>query len=118
MRSTSSLFLVGPSGAWRANTFASIVSAAGRQGDVAQDWILRVEAADPSELEYAGEGWVSLDRKLAAALTNIANGELGRQITQATTTALSNNMVARGRVLHAIIFGTTRLETTPTCCMI
>ena len=45
----------------------------------------------------------SLDRKLAAALTKIANGEIGRQITQATTTALNKNMVARGRVLLAFV---------------
>ena len=46
---------------------------------------------------------ISLDRKLAAALTTIAHGEIGRQITQATTTALSNNTVARGRVLLAFV---------------
>ena len=59
---------------------------------------------DPSDLEDPGEGWISLDRKLAAALANIAYGEIGRQITQATTTASSNTMVARGRVLPAIVF--------------
>ncbi len=68
---------------------------------------LRLETDDPSELEHPGEGWVSLYRKLAAALTNIAHGEVGREITQKTTTCLNNNTIARGRVLLAIVFGTT-----------
>ena len=54
---------------------------------LAQEWILKVETHDPSDLEDPGEGWISLDRILAAALTNLAHGEVGRQITQATTTA-------------------------------
>ena len=78
---------------------------------LAQQWILRVETDDPAELEHPGAGWVSLDGKLAAALTNIAHGEVGREITQATTTCLNNNKVARGRVLLAIVSGTTRPET-------
>ena len=102
--------------AWRADTIHAVVSAAGRQDDLAQAWILKVETADPRELEDPGEGWISLDRKLASALTKIAHGEVGREITQTTTTALNNNQVARGRVLLAIIFGTTRPETMPRCC--
>ncbi len=66
---------------------------------LAQEWILKGEAHDPTDLEDPGEGWVSIDRELAAALTKIARDELGRQITQAGTIALSNNTVARGRVL-------------------
>ena len=49
-------------------------------------------------------GWVYPDRKLAAALTNISEGEVGRQLTLASTTALNNNTVQRGRVLLAIVF--------------
>ena len=89
--------------AWRGNTFASIVSAAGRQDDLAQAWILQVETADPAELEYPGEGWVSLDRKIAASLTKMAHGEIGREITQKSNTRLNNNTIARGRVLLAIV---------------
>ena len=70
---------------------------------LAQEWNLRVETDDPADLEYSGEGWVSLDRKLATALTKLAHGEVGREITQAATTCL-NNRVARGRVLLAIVF--------------
>ena len=65
--------------AWRANTIHAIISAAGRQDDLAQEWILKVEPHDSGQLEEPGEGWISLDRKLAAALTNIAHGEIGRQ---------------------------------------
>ena len=90
--------------AWRANTIHSIVSAAGRQDDLAQDWIMRVETDESWTLEDPGEGWVSLDRKLAAALTKIAKGEIGREITQHNTTALNNNRVIRGRVLLALVF--------------
>ena len=76
----------------------------GGKAILAQEWILRVETDDPAELEYPGEGWVSLDRKLEAALTKIAHSEVGREITQMTTTCLNNNSVARGRVLLAIVF--------------
>ena len=82
--------------AWRANTIHAIISAAGRQDDLAQGWSLQVETHDPADLEDPGEGWVSLDRKLAAALTKIAHGELGRQTTQTGTIALSSNVFERG----------------------
>ena len=88
--------------AWRANTIHAVISAAGRQDDLAKELIVRVETHDPSDLENPGEGWISLDRKLADALAKVAHGEIGRHITQATTTALNNNMVARGRVLLAL----------------
>jgi hypothetical protein len=41
---------------------------------------------------------------LAAALTKISEGEIGRQVALASTTALNNNTVQRGRVLLAIVF--------------
>ncbi len=91
--------------AWGGNTFASIVSAAGRQDDfLAKSWIQQVETADPAELEYPGEGWVSHDRKLAAALAKMAHGEIGREVAQKSNTCLNNNTIARGRVLLAIVF--------------
>ena len=37
-------------------------------------------------------------------MTTIAHGEIGRQLTQATTTALNNNTDARGRVRLDLIF--------------
>ena len=77
---------------------------------------MKVETDDPWALDDPGEGWISLDRKLAAALTKIDHGEIGREITQTTTTALNNNLVVRGRVLLASVFGTIRPETVAKCC--
>jgi hypothetical protein len=57
-----------------------------------------------SRLAFNDEGWVSLDRKIAAALTNMVTGETGREITQRSNTCLNNNTIARGRVLLAIVF--------------
>ena len=65
---------------------------------------MKVETEPPWALEDPGEGWISLDRKLAAAVTSIAKGEIGRDITRYNTTALSNNQVVRGRVLLALVF--------------
>ena len=89
---------------WRSSTIHSIVSAAGRQDDKALEWILKVEKNDEDCLNDPGEGWIALDRKLAAALTKICHGELGRELTQASTMALNNDQVARGRTLLAIVF--------------
>ena len=100
--------LVFPTGrqwrAWRNHAIHAIVSAAGRQDDLAQAWIMRVETDEPWQLQDPGEGWISLDRKLVAALTKTAHGEVGREILQVTTTALNNNQVVRGRVLLALVF--------------
>ncbi len=80
------------------------MSAAGRQDDLAQEWILQVETHSLRDLEDPGEGWISIDRKLAAALTKIAHGEVGREIIQFSTVALNTNVIARGRVLLAMVF--------------
>ena len=78
--------------AWRANAILVIISAAGRNDDQAQGWIMEVESEDTSiNLDIPGDGWISLDRKLAVALNKISEGELGRQLTLATTAALSKN---------------------------
>ena len=84
---------------------------------MAQQWVMKVESEETWTLEDPGEGWISPDRKLAAALARVAAGEIGRQLTQHNTTALSNNQVIRGRVLLAMVFGTTRLGQMATRCM-
>ena len=91
--------------AWRASAIHAIVSAAGRQDDLAPEWVMMVDTEEPwsPALEEPGEGWVSLDRKLAAAITNIASGDIGRETTQYNTTTLNNHLVVRGRVLLAIV---------------
>ena len=95
---------------WRGNTIHAVVSAAGRQDDLAQAWIMQVEHAEPWTLEDPGVGWVSLGRKLAAALMKIAKGEIGRELIQFNNAGLNNNTVVRGRVMLAIVFGTFRPE--------
>ena len=89
---------------WRANTIHAVVSAAGRQDDLAQAWIMQVETAESEILDDPGIGWISLDRKLASALIRTAKGEIGRELIQYHTAALNNDLVVRGRVLLAIVF--------------
>ena len=55
-------------------------------------------------METRDTGWVSLERKLAAALTRVAHGEPGRQLTVASSVALSEGNIARGRALLAMVF--------------
>ena len=90
--------------AWRANTIHAIVSAAGRHDDSALEWVMKVETHEAVDLETPGDGWVTLDRKLAAALTKISHGVLGRQLTLTSNAALNSGQAARGRVLLALVF--------------
>ena len=53
------------------------------------EWIRKVETHESIDLEELGYGWVSLDRKLAVALSRVFGGELGRQLTLASSAALS-----------------------------
>ncbi len=63
---------------------------------------MKVETHEAVDLETPGDGWVTLDRKLAAALAKISRGELGRQLTLTSNAALNSGQVARGRVLLAL----------------
>ena len=65
---------------------------------------MRLETDELWSLEEPGDGWISLDRKLAAALSKVAKGEIGRELQQHQTTSLNNMQVARGRVLLAMVF--------------
>ena len=65
---------------------------------------MKCESQEPNDLSRPGRNWVSLDRKLAAALTRIAHGELGRELSQKTTESLNRNEIVRGRTLLAIVF--------------
>ena len=66
---------------------------------------MKCETHAPSRLTKPGLGWIPLDRKLAAAITRISTGEIGRVLTQITTAALNQGQIARGRVLLATVFG-------------
>ncbi len=71
----------------------------GSPGRSRAPWIMKCETDEPSALHDPGEEWVALDRKIAAALTRICHGEIGRAITQMTTMSLNSNRIVRGRVL-------------------
>ena len=89
---------------WRASTIHAIVSAAGRHDDSALEWVMKVETHRTVDLGTPGDGLVTLDRTLAAALAKISHGELGRQSALTSNAALSCGQVARGRVLLALVF--------------
>ncbi len=60
---------------------------------------MEAETANDDDRETPGDCWISLDRKLDAALTRVSEGELGCQLTLTSKAALSNGRAARGRVL-------------------
>ncbi len=65
---------------------------------------MKVETHEAVDLDTSGAGWVTLDRRLAAALTKIPHGQLGRQLTLASNSALHAGRVAIGRVLLQLVF--------------
>jgi hypothetical protein len=75
-----------------------------RADDKALGWIRKAETSEDVDPETPGPGWVTLDRKLAAALTYISPGELGRQLTLTSSAALNQGRVARGRLLRSQVF--------------
>ena len=90
--------------AWRANTIHAIVAAAGRHDGSTLDWIMKTDSHDEAYLNVPGSGWVALDRKLAAAISRISHGKLGRTLTLTSNAALGRGQSARGRVLLQILF--------------
>ena len=93
--------------AWRNTVYQNVNSASGRPDDRTISWIRAVERPDaqPSDFLDSGKRFLTLDRKLGAALSKIATGELGRILTQAGEDAMQfNDRVARGRELLCIIF--------------
>ena len=46
----------------------------------------------------------SPDRKIAAGLTRICDGEIGREISQMTNAMYNDGGIVRGRVLLAVVF--------------
>ena len=101
-------FLAFPQGsqwrAWRARCVQTVIAAAGRHDDEAFPWIQACATESPEDLCIPGEGWVSLDRKIAAGLMRICHGELGRELTQMSTAMYNDNQFVRGRSLWALVF--------------
>jgi hypothetical protein len=91
--------------AWRvcrASTTHAIVSAAGCHNDQALGLIMNVVTHEAVYLGIPGAGWVTPDRNIAAALTNISHGQLGRTLTLTSNACLDQGSLARGRVLLQI----------------
>ena len=101
-------FLAFPNGsqwrAWRAHCIQAVIAATGRHDDEAFPWIRACARERPEDLQEPGPGWISLDRKIAAALMLICHGELGRELTQMFTTMYNNDQIVRGRSLLAFVF--------------
>jgi len=70
---------------WKVSVRTEVTAASGR-GDVAFKWILLAESPSSSfeSLATSGTGFESLDAKLAAAMTKLSHGELGRLFSLAT----------------------------------
>ncbi len=90
--------------AWRTHAISTIISAAGRQDDDAFHWVDKCATQEPHTLQEPGEGWIALDRKIAAGLTRICHGEIGREITQLCNNMYNDKQIVRGRVLLALVF--------------
>ena len=72
---------------------------------------MEVESEDASiNLDIPGDGWISLDRKLAAALTKISEGEFCHHWTLATTAALNKNEQRGEEHCYVRCSSTIRLE--------
>ena len=85
---------------WRLSTIQKVVAASGR-GHRAFQWIMAVEDVDFGfeALGYPGREYKSLDAKLAAAITETATGELGRQLTHRTEVEMNAGRLITGRQL-------------------
>ena len=97
----------------------SVLQASGREDDRVLSWIREVETpgAKLEDIADKTKELATRDRKVAASLTKLAQGELGRQITQGNDEALYRECrMARGRELLCIVFGTTQQANTPRFC--
>ena len=82
---------------WRAAVRSEITAASGR-GEVAFKWIVKTEKVETTFDELRNsDGFDSLDAKLAAALTKIATGELGRRIMLMVEQEASKGRMLKGR---------------------
>ncbi len=90
--------------AWRMATIHVIIAAAGRRDNRAMDWVLVVDEASIDELGHPGTDRASLVRMLASAIAEIAHGELGRQITMMSSSAICARRIEKGRRLLRLVF--------------
>ena len=76
--------------AWKTAVYQSVLLASGREGDKVLAWLREVETRGARTEDFAEKtkDFASLDRKVAASLTKLAKGELGRQKIQRNDEAL------------------------------
>ncbi|MDP7544528.1 MAG: hypothetical protein QGG31_02035, partial [Anaerolineales bacterium] len=87
--------------AWKHTVYQNVNAASGRHDDKALEWIRECERIGslPEEFKTCHRRFATLDRKLAAALSKCATGELGRLLIQLSEDALNENRSVRGREL-------------------
>ena len=74
-------------------------------------WVKRTEGPATTFDDFRdSEGFYSLDAKLAAALTKIATGELGRRITLMVEQEASKNRMLKGRQILWMIHDNHKLD--------
>ena len=75
------------------------VAAASGRGRKTNNWLRKVESPryDFDRLRHLGRTHKSIDVKLASALTEIANGPLGRTVTNHTELELKAGRMIKGR---------------------
>ena len=74
--------------AWNINSRDAVVAASG-QGKVAWKWFNEIMTFSFEQLAYPGEGFVHLDDKFGAAVTNIATGDVAQDIYNRTRTSIT-----------------------------
>jgi hypothetical protein len=89
---------------WRNAVRTEVTSASGK-GEVAFLWIMETENPEHNfeTLSDPGE-FVSLDAKLASALTKLAKGELGREIVQQQELAAKSSKMLKGRHILWMVY--------------
>jgi hypothetical protein len=85
---------------WRNNT-RSEIAAASNKPEACFRWVLEAEAPTATYDLLADSGeFGTLDIKLAAALTKVATGEIGRKVTLAVETEAKPGRMLKGRQIY------------------
>ena len=70
--------------AWKLAVYQNVNAASGREDDLALKWARQVEddSVSLADLEVVPRQFITLSRKMAAALQKVATSEIGRKITR------------------------------------
>ena len=99
---------------WKNTAYQNVNSASGRADDKTVAWLRATDdhLKCSDDFRDSQKRFARLDRLLASAVTKIAHGELGRQITQKNEDALKEGRMARGRELLWLVLDYYRTGTT------